>query len=347
MEEPEKCEEFIAEGKFDAIGLARYLLADPDWANKAYEEKDDEIRYCIGCHIGCLGKLFKHERMGCAINPRCSSELELKLIPTDNKKHIAVIGGGIAGMQAAKDLALRGHIVDLYEATNQLGGVFIAASSMSFKESDKKLIKWFENECKKANVNIIMNTYATEEMLTEQAYDEIVVATGSHARVLQNIPGLETVNVINAIDALTNKSLVGDKVVVIGGGLTGIEMTYDMILSGKKVDIIEMQDKILVGVPAANAMMLKQLIKYHKMPIHLNANITHFEEGKVFYQVDGVEHCIECDTIISSIGYTPNTTLYDTLKEKFGEKVHLIGDALQVANLLNATWSAAELAVEL
>ena len=285
--------------------------------------------------------------MGCAINPRCSSELELKLIPTDNKKKIVVIGGGIAGMQAAKDLALRGHEVDLYEATDKLGGAFIAASSMSFKESDKKLIKWFENECVKAGVNIVMNTVVTRELIEANDYDEIIVATGSTARTLKDIPGIENVKIINAIDALTKAEPVGDNVVVIGGGLTGIEMTYDMVLSGKEVDIIEMQDKILVGVPAANAMMLKQLIKYHQIPIHLSASITKFEEEKVYYKVNDEEKCIECDTIISSIGYLPNTDLYDQLKELYGDKVHLIGDSKKVSNLLNATWSAAELAVTL
>ena len=145
------------------------------------------------------------------------------------------------------------------------------------------------------------------------------------------------------------RSSSGNKVVVIGGGLTGIEMTYDMVLSGKKVEVLEMKDSILGMdvVCAANGQMLKQVIKYYNIPVHLSASITKFAPGKVYYSVNGEEKCIECDTIIASIGYIPNTELYDALSAVYGEKVHLIGDSKCVSNLLNATWSAAELAREL
>jgi len=217
---------------------------------------------------------------------------------------------------------------------------------MSFKKEDKKLISWYVRECEEAGVIFHMNTPVTADLLSTLEFDEIIVATGATPRTLSGIPGIENVEIINATDALLGKKEVGQKVAVIGGGLTGIEMTYDMVLSGKKVEVIEMKDSILGMdvVCAANGIMLKQIIKYYQIPVHTSASIVRFEEGKVVYNVNGEEKHVECDTIISSIGYNSNTDLYDQIKEIYGDKVHLIGDSKQVANLLNATWTAAELA---
>ena len=284
--------------------------------------------------------------MGCAVNPECCAEIDYNYTVAEIPKKVVIIGGGIAGMEAALDLRKKGHTVDLYEASDKLGGAFIAASSMSFKVEDKKLISWYVRECEEAGVTFHMNTPVTKELLETLEFDEIIVATGATPRTLSNIPGIEKVEIINATDALLGKKAVGENVVVIGGGLTGIEMTYDMVLSGKKVEVLEMKDSILGMdvVCAANGIMLKQIIKYYQIPVHTSASIVSFEEGKVIYSVNGEEKCIECDSIIASVGYLPNTDLYDSIKEKYGEKVHLIGDCKQVANLLNATWSAAELA---
>ncbi len=349
MLDPDVCDQAIADGKIDGVGMARNLLADPEWPNKAQAGKKDEIKPCIGCHIGCLGRLFQGKRMGCAVNPECCAEIDYHFEPAQTPKKVVIVGGGIAGMEAALDLRKKNHTVDLYEAGNELGGAFIAASSMSFKVEDKKLISWYIRECKEAGVVFHMNTPVTPELLKSIDFDEIIVATGAKPRTLKNIPGIENVEIINAIDALRGRKDVGQNVVVIGGGLTGIEMTYDMVLSGKKVEVLEMKDSILGMdvVCAANGLMLKQIIKYYKIPVHLSATIERFEKGKVVYSVNGEEHSIACDTIIASVGYLPNTELYDTIKEIYGDKVHLIGDSMKVANLLNATWSAAELAMKI
>lgn len=349
MSDPQICDQAIADGKIDGVGLARMLLADPNWVNKAQENKIDEIKPCIGCHIGCLGRLFQGKRMGCAVNPNCCNEKELEFISSENKKHIIIVGGGIAGMEAGIDLCKKGYTVDLYEATDKLGGAFIAASAMSFKAEDKKLISWYINECNRQGVNIHMNTPVTKELLAALTFDEIIVATGATSRKLTNIEGIENIEIIDAVDALNKVKPIGNKVVVIGGGLTGIEMSYDMILDNKKVEIIEMKDQVLdmPDLPAANGMMLKQIIKYYQIPIHTGAKITKFEPGKVYYSVAGKESSIDCDTIVSSIGYSANTDLYDSIKAVYGDKVHLIGDSKDVSNLLNATWSAAYLAKDL
>lgn len=349
MADPEVCDRAIGEGKIDGVGMARILLADPKWANKAAEGKKEDIKPCIGCHIGCLGRLFQGKRMGCAINPECCSESEYHYTAAETPKKIVIVGGGIAGMEAAIDLRKKHHVVDLYEASDKLGGAFIAASSMSFKAEDKRLLKWYERELVKSGVTVHMNTPVTAELLATLEVDEIIVATGAVPNTLKGIPGIENVEIVNAIDALRGNKEVGEKVVMIGGGLTGIEMTYDMVLSGKTVEVLEMKDSILGMdvVCAANGQMLNQIIKYYKIPVHLSANIERFENGKVIYSVDGKESSIAYDTIIASIGYKPDTTLYDTIKEIYGDKVYRIGDCNHVSNLLGATWSAAELAITL
>jgi len=347
MEDPEVCDKAIEDGKIDAVGLARMLLADPEWANKAKEGNKEDIRPCIGCHTGCLGRLFQGKRMGCAVNPATCREKQMEIKSAETKKSVMIIGGGIAGMEAARVLALRGHKVDLYEKTDALGGAFIPASSMSFKQADKELINWFIRQVKKLNVNIHLNTEVTKELIDAEKPDEIICANGSGARTLQGVQGMDSIPVINAIEALTKQKPTGENVVIIGGGLTGIELGYELTLQGKKVEIIEMKDKILDmhDLCAANSQMLHQIIKYYKIPIHTGASITKFEGGKVYYAVDGEEKSAKADTVIISIGYDSNKGLYDSLKQS-GDKVHLIGDAETVSNLLNATWSAYELALD-
>ncbi|MCD8084814.1 MAG: FAD-dependent oxidoreductase [Clostridiales bacterium] len=345
MADPDVCGQAIADGRIDGVSMARILLADPQWPNKAMAGQKETIKPCIGCQIGCLGRLFQGKRMGCAINPECCAEIDYKYEVTDAPKKFFIVGGGIAGMEAALDLRKKGHTVDLYEASGELGGAFIAASSMSFKAADRRLIQWYIDECQKAVVVFHMNTPVTKELLETLDFDEIIVATGATARTLRGIPGIEDVEVISAIDALRGRKEVGQNVVVIGGGLTGIELTYDMVLSGKHVEVVEMKDSILGMdvVCAANGQMLQQIIKYYQIPVHLSASVEKFEKGKVYYSVAGEQHCIDCDTVIASVGYLPNTTLYDEIKDLYGEKIHLIGDCKTVSNLLNATWSAAEL----
>ena len=346
MEDPEVCDKAIADGKIDGIGLARMLLADAEWPNKAKEGNKEDIRPCIGCQTGCLGRLFQGKRMGCAVNPATCREKQMEINPAEVKKNVMVIGGGISGMEATRVLVQRGHNVDLYEKTDALGGAFIPASSMSFKQADRELIHWYIRQMDKLGVNVHMNTKVTKELIDAENPDEIICATGSGARALSGIQGIETIPVINAIEALTKQKPIGENVVIIGGGLTGIELGYDLTLQGKKVEVIEMKDKILdmPDLCAANAQMLGQIIKHYKIPVHTSASLVKFEDGNVYFTVNGSEKCAKADTVIISIGYISNKNLYDSLKQ-YGDKIHLIGDADKVSNLLNATWSAYELAL--
>ena len=311
MEDPEADEKAIREGKVDAIGLARSLLADPYWPKKAENDDEEDIRPCIACHVGCLQRIFNMKDMSCALNPACCNERAYELKPTDAPKHVMVIGGGIAGMEAARVAAIRGHKVDLYEKSDKLGGMFIPASSMSFKVADRKLIEWYKRQMEKTGVTVHMNYEVTTEQVKSEKPDVVYVATGSAPRVLSGIEGSDS-HVISAVDALLKKKPIGDKVVIIGGGLTGIEMAYDQVVTGKEVNVVEVLPEILSkkdDLCAANENMLRMAIERYHIGIHTNAKVVKISEEGVTIEKDGKQSVLPADTVISSIGYTLETAI--------------------------------------
>ena len=343
MDHPEIAEEAVASGKIDAIGLARPLLTDPEWPNKVRNGDAEDIRPCIGCHVGCLNRIFHGKDMSCALNPACCQERAYELKPAAEKKSVMVVGGGIAGMEAARVCAIRGYDVDLYEKSGRLGGMFVPAASMSFKEADRNLIRWYIRQMEKKHVNVHLNTEADAALIGAKKPDVVYVATGSTPRRL-NVPGADSGKILGAIDALLNPERIGKKVAVIGGGLTGIEFAYDLSMQGKKVDVVEMLPEILAqkdDLCAANEMMLRACIDHYKVGIHTNARLTAITDAGIVYEADGEKKELDCDSIIVSIGYVSNRALYDSVKD-CGAKVELLGDADHVSNLMGAIWRAYE-----
>ena len=344
MENPELALKAIQEKQVDGIGLARQLLADPEWPNKLMREEAEDIRPCIACHAGCLNRIFKGQDLCCALNPAVAREEQYAITPAQDKKHIVVVGGGIGGMEAARVCALRGHDVDLYEKTDKLGGMFIPASAMSFKESDKRLIAWYKHQMEKLGVKLHMNTTVTKEMLDGLNADEVFVATGSTARRL-NLEGFESEHVLTAVDALMNPEKVQGDITIIGGGLTGIEIAYEYASKGSKVTVLEAMDKYLnVDLAAANKNFLLAAVKLYNIDVHVNAKVAGYVDGNVVYTDDSGEHKIKANTVIVSIGYNSNKELAEELG---GEHVHVIGDADHVSNLMGAIWQAYEIAMNL
>lgn len=344
MENPELALKAIQEKQIDGIGLARQLLADPEWPNKLMKEQEEEIRPCIACHAGCLNRIFKGQDLCCALNPAVAREKEYAITPAETKKHIVVVGGGIGGMEAARVCALRGHQVDLYEKSGKLGGMFIPASAMSFKESDKRLIAWYGHQMEKLGVNLHMNTAVDSKMLKELNADEVFVATGSSARTLQ-LPGFESDRVLTAVDALMNPEKVQGDLVIIGGGLTGIEIAYEYARKGSRVTVLEAMDKYLnVDLAAANRNFLLAAVDLYHIDVQVNAKVSAYTDGSVTYTNPDGEHSVKADTVIVSIGYNSENSL---AKELGGEHVHVIGDADHVSNLMGAIWQAYEAAVKL
>lgn len=358
MEDPAFASKAIAAGEIDGIGVARQFLADPYWLQKAREGREEDIRPCIACHNGCFAIGLVRPRPNsqpgvrpnrpfgmshCALNPVTMDEEKWALKPAEVQKRVAVIGGGIGGMEAARLLSMRGHSVTLFEKSNELGGVFIAAAAPSFKEKDKMLLAWYIHEMEKHHIDLRMNTEATPALLAD--YDAVIAATGSTARQL-SVEGLDDPRVMEAIEYLRGQKAVGERCVIIGGGLTGVEIAYQLVLEGKKPTIVEMQEDILqvTGLCAANSNMLREIIRLYNIPVIVGASLQSITSGEqLTVQLDGAE-AVTADNVILSVGYVPETRLVDQLKAAGVKNLHVIGDAREVGNLMSVIYDAYEVA---
>lgn len=364
FDDPKLADQVIGEGKIDMMGMGRPLLADPDLANKFKEGKEDDIRPCISCHFGCLARIFQVDMktmtakdISCALNPRCGMENHYNITEAEVKKNIAVVGGGIAGMEAARVAAKRGHHVDLYEKTDRLGGVFNEASAFDFKEDDRRLLAWYKKQIKDTGVDVLFNTEFKKE--DKEKYDAVFVATGAKEKRLDNIPGFDHKNVRYAVDVLDHQDIKDQNVVIVGGGLTGCELAYDLARKNKKVSVVEALPTIMnvEGLAAPNYNMLVELMEYYHVDIYKNATVKSYEDNKLNIDVMttnvpninnrarmmslfGVHHIpkqIEADTVIVSVGYTSDQSLYESIQ---GDNVYLLGDAVHPGNLMTAIWGA-------
>ena len=350
--EPDVGAQAVRDGKIDGVGVARQFLTDPEWITKILEDRIEEIKPCICCHAGCFNFSSSKghantqdllDTMGLsrsALNPKTMQSKKYQIKPAKKQKKIAVIGGGIGGMEAAMVCAQRGHKVDLYEKSDKLGGVFIAAAAPSYKEKDRDLIAWYNREIKRYDaITVHMNTEVKD--IASLGADEVIVATGS---VANKIPVKGSEKAVEAVDFLLDNSLAGDKVVVVGGGLTGCEIAYELYLQGKKPVIVEMQDDLITtpGVALANTSYLRDFFKTNKVPVYLESRTTEIRDnGVTIATKDGQTIDVEADTVILSVGYKPAP-----VAEK-AKHVHVIGDANKVGNLRTVIWGAWDVAMKL
>ena len=350
--EPDVAAEAIAAGRIDGMGVARQFLTDPEWVTKLIEDRMDDIKPCICCHNACFNFSSSKGHANtqdlsdtmhlarCALTPQTMQSKKYYIEPAKKKKNVAVIGGGIGGMEAAIVCAKRGHTVTLYEKSDKLGGVFIAAAAPSFKEKDKMLIAWYEREIKKyPAITVKMNTEVKD--VKALGADEVIVATGAKARRIP-VKGVE--RSIQAVDFLLGKESVGENVVIVGGGLTGCEIAYELYLEGKKPVIVEMQDDLIVtkGVCLANTSYLRDFFKANKVPVYLETGLSEITaDGVIVKDKEGKTSELKADSVILSVGYTPAP-----VAEK-AKNVHIIGDAKAVGNLRTVIWNAWDVAMKI
>lgn len=343
MDNPDLALDAIESGACDIISLGRPLLADPEYVNKLHSDKTNLIRPCISCQEGCMGRIQNYSALNCAVNPTACRERLTRLMPALKPKKVLIVGGGIAGCEAARVLKLRGHEPVLYEKSGRLGGNLIPGGVPDFKEDDRALIKWYENTLKDIDVKVVFNTEVTPEVVKNSGADVVIVATGSTAKVFSLG---DNSKVHTATDVLLGKADAGNKAVIIGGGLVGCELALHLREKGKDVTIVEALDKILkVNRPlcSANAEMLEALIPYKGIKVLTSSKAVKATQKGLVVEKDGKEQEIEADSVILAVGFSPVTALYDEIKND-ADEVYLLGDARRVSNIMYAIWDAFELA---
>lgn len=349
--EPYAAAQSIAAGRLDGAGFARQFLADQAWVTKLMEGRPEDIRPCILCHNGCFNmchykgvpndqELSDSLHLSrCAVNAETMQWDKHYIKPASAPKRVHIVGGGIGGMEAARVLKLRGHEPVIYEKGDALGGTFIPASAESYKGKLRELLAWYRRQMELLKVEVHLG----EEIRGTERFgsDPVIVATGAAPRVMKQIPGFE--RMIEACDYL-NGEPVGETVAVVGGGLTGCEIAYELALQGKKPVVIEMKDDLIAqtGVCLANSSYLREWFALHQVPVYLETSVKEVKKGAVVCRTkDGKETEIPCDSVISSVGYVPAPLCGK------GKNIYLVGDCEKVGNLRSVVWGAYEAAMKI
>lgn len=337
---PELAEKVLLEGKADFIALGRPLLADPEWPNKVKEGKNEDIRPCIGCHEGCIGRIYKKKYISCAVNPMTGKEEEFQIRPTEKKKTVLVIGGGPSGMEAARVAALRGHKVTLLEKKDSLGGNLIPASVPDFKKDFKTLIDYLSIQIKNLGITIELEKEATPKLILEMKPDVLFIATGG-TPIIPDIPGINNKEkVFTAVDVLLGKAKVGGMVVVIGGGLIGCETALYLAQKGKKVTIVEIFKNIASNMFISNQMHLLKLLAGFDTSILTETQVSEIkEEGVIIVNKHGEQKIIAADTIIVAVGLKPDRKPFEVFRNNVNiPEIYFIGDCLEPRKVINGIW---------
>ena len=343
MNEADIAEKAIRDGKIDAVVLGRAALADPEYPNKVLTGHTEKIRPCIACNQGCITRLQQGKQPTCAVNPAAMREVRYALRPCVQPKKVVVVGGGVAGMEAARTAAMRGHKVSLYEKNESLGGNLIPGGSHSFKKEVRELNAWYQNELKVLPVEIHTGEAVTADQLRNMDADVIIVAAGS-VPVTPKVPGIDDKKVIGCMEAFAHPEKVGQKVMVIGGGLVGCEMALEYAQDGKEVTVVEALPKILsAGIPSPipNGQMIPDLFEHHHVAVLENHRLSAVEDGRVILESDGQKKAFDADSVVIAVGFRPVPSMAQEL-QGCGATVYEIGDGQKVSTILHAVWDGYE-----
>ena len=337
----------IESNAMDFVALGRQSICDPHFPNKVKEGRINEILTCTGCMQRCLYSSSFEERFGtsCMINPFSGKEKLWEIKEADNKKKIAIIGAGPAGLQAAWILAKRGHDVTVYEKEKTAGGQYRLAAVPSMKQDLAKTISTYLAFCEKYGVKIYYETEATKVLLEKEHYDDIIIATGS-LPIIPRIEGIDHDNVHLANSILSfDTVLQNQSVLVLGAGLVGAETAELLAEYGNTVTIVDMLDKVAPIVPKRPRQDLVNHLKALGVKTQLNSKVLKINQDGIDYECNGNNETLSgFDSIVLAFGSRPNQTLFETLNQ---DNVHLLGDALKAGDAKKAIFEATQLALEL
>ncbi|EAS43725.1 FAD-dependent oxidoreductase [Photobacterium profundum] len=350
MEDPELASHAINEGIADGISMGRPLLADPDVVNKIRRGRFNEVRPCLSCHLGCLGRMAEVGNLSCAVNPSCGREEEYKLTAAYQKKKIVVIGGGVAGMEAARIASDRGHDVVLFEKSSVLGGNVIPGSQPPFKHDDRLLIDWFSGEMARKHVDVRLNTVATKITIEDEQPDSVIFATGSRPAQPSWLTGFNKPHVMMAETMLMNPEFItGGHIAVIGAGLVGAEAALWMAQRGKQVTLIEASDDIIGGPHStcfANYQMLKELLIAEKVDIKTSTYLKAITDNGITVRPASEPEAnikLKCDHVIVAMGYKAEDSLFSQLANELDvDEIYNIGDSQAARTIMTAIWDGYE-----
>ena len=344
--EPAVAAQEIAAGRLDAMGVARQNLVDPEWVMKLLEGREEDIKPCINCHNACfnfnkskgtpnmqpLGDAMHLAR--CALTPSTMQHNKYKIVPARRPKKVAVIGGGIGGMESALVLKKRGHVPVIFEKSGELGGLYNTAAAMSFKQADKALLRWYERELAREEIEVRYHMEVNAPQTLRHEFDEIVVCTGAVPKTLP-VKGFH--RALSFTQLLRGDTDPGDRVVFFGGGLSSCEAAYELVLQGRHPTIVEYANDLIAtpGTCLANTSFLREMLAFKEVPVYLESTITEIGEGFVTVRGrDGVEQQIPCDSVVNGVGFVPAPV-------GVGERgLHRVGTCEKWGNLRDVIWGA-------
>ena len=343
MDDPDMALEALEKGECDIISLGRPLLADPDYVNKLRAGRVKEIRPCISCQEGCMGRIQEYSMINCAVNPQAARERDMAYAPVLTSRKVLVVGGGVAGCEAARVLAVRGHRPEVYEKGGCLGGNLIPGGAPEFKEDDLALAAWYADALERLHVPVHLNHEVTKEEVLAGDWDAVIVATGSSPKTFSLG---DDDHVYTASQVLLKEKDCGESTVIVGGGLVGCETALWLAQHGRKVTIVEALDKILaVNGPLchANKDMLERLVPFNGVEVVTGAKVKSYQNGVLTAETAEGEKKISCNSVILAVGYREEDSLYRQLEFDVPE-IYLLGDARKVSNIMYAIWDAFEVA---
>jgi NADPH-dependent 2,4-dienoyl-CoA reductase/sulfur reductase-like enzyme len=334
---PALAESILSGGKGDFIGLGRPLWADPEWPLKAMEGRPEDIRPCIRCNDGCLARGdHQAKTISCSVNVAVCREDEFKIRRAEHSKKVAIIGGGPAGIEAARVCALKGHNVTLYEK-RELGGALLEASIPEFKAPDlKPLVDYLRTQIKKLKIKVI-NKEATLKAIKDGNFDAVIVAAGATPIIPEKVQGIDSAKVTSAAQVLHGQAKLGQKIAVIGGGIVGTEVGLFLAEQGKEVIFVEMLDTFMNNITFDEKLVYEERFKNLSVSIHTGKRLESVsDQGITVVDRYGVRRMLLVDTVVLAAGFRPNRDLVDSLRKVPKIQVFEVGDCVRPRKIFDA-----------
>lgn len=329
---PETALKAVEEGKTDFVVIGRGLLADPEFANKLYENRREDIRPCIKCNRFCLSRSGGARDTSCSVNPAVLKERTFEIKKTSAPKKVVVVGGGVGGMEAARVAAEKGHHVTLLEKSGKLGGQLLPASAPSFKTRLSMLTEYYETQMQKLGVEVLLNREVCADTPELAEADKIIVAVGAHG-FIPPIPGADKPHVLEVMDAHTgDQGRIGQRVVIAGGGSSGCDCAIELAMEGKEVTLVEMLDRLYPTGTLDNRTSVLRRIKEENIQVLTGTKVVEFSDGGIVLENKDGRQELAADTCIIALGTRPNAALAKEILDKY-VNAQMVGDCSKIGQV--------------